>query len=92
MKANEGQQPENTLDTGMFVLGLLLGLAGGALAALFKVPQSGKRTREQLGETGDSLLNKLESVVPPDPVAEGLAEGKAAARRRQSELGLGRQL
>ncbi len=81
---------ENTLDTGMFVAGFMIGLLAGAVGALFKVPQSGRQTRQQIGETGDQIINKLESVVPPDPIAEGLAEGKAAARRRQSELGLNR--
>lgn len=85
----KNEQLENTLDTGMFVAGFVLGLLAGVIAALFKIPQSGKQTRQQLGETGDHLINKLESVVPSDPIAEGLAEGKAAARRRQSELGLG---
>ena len=83
-------QLENTLDTGMFVAGFLIGLLGGAVGALFKVPQSGRQTRQQISETGDQLINKLEAVVPSDPIAEGLAEGKAAARRRQSELGLDR--
>ncbi|MBI5669721.1 MAG: YtxH domain-containing protein [Chloroflexi bacterium] len=82
-------QIENTLDTGMFIAGFLVGLIGGGIAALFKVPQSGQQTRQQISATGDNIINKIESVVPSDPIAEGLAEGKAAARRRQSELGLG---
>jgi len=79
---------ENSLDTGMFIVGFVIGAFAGGIAALFKVPQSGRLTRQQIGETGDNLLNKLESAVPSDPIAEGLAEGKAAARRRQSELGI----
>lgn len=84
----KNNQLENTLDTGMFIAGFLFGLLAGGITALFKVPQSGQKTRQQISATGDNLMNKLESVVPSDPIAEGLAEGKAAARRRQSELGL----
>jgi gas vesicle protein len=83
------EQVEETLDTGAFLAGLMIGLAVGGLTALFKAPQSGRQTRDQLTQTGDTLVSKLEAVVPTDPIAEGLAEGKAAARRRQSELGLG---
>lgn len=84
----KNDQLENTLDTGTFILGFVVGLFAGGIAALFKVPQSGRLTRQKISEGGDTLLNKLESVVPSDPIAEGLAEGKAAARRRQTELGI----
>ena len=82
-------QIESTFDTRTFIAGFLIGILAGGVAALFKVPQSGQQTRQQISETGDNLLNKLESAVPSDPIADGLAEGKAAARRRQSELGMG---
>lgn len=85
----KNDQLENTLDTGMFVAGFVIGVLAGGITALFRVPQSGRLTRQKIGESGDNLINKLESVVPSDPIAEGLAEGKAAARRRQSELGIG---
>lgn len=82
---------ESTLDGGMLVFGLLLGLVVGGLVALFKVPVSGRAFRQQVTEsvtaTGQNIRSTVESVVPTDPVAESLAAGKAAARRR-AEFGL----
>lgn len=75
------------LDSGILVSGFVLGLLFGAVLALFKTPNR-SLIRQQLNETGENLRQKLESVVPSDPIAESLAEGKAAARRRRTELGL----
>jgi len=82
-----GTQDTPQIDAGAMLIGFLLGLVIGALAALFKVPQSGDATRQNLGQ---NLRTRLESVAPGDPIAESMAEGKAAARRRQEELGLKR--
>jgi gas vesicle protein len=75
----------------MLIVGLLLGLITGGLVALFKAPISGRQFREQVSEsvatTGQNIRSTVESVVPSDPVAESLAAGKAAARRR-AEFGL----
>lgn len=87
---NESDRRENPLDLGAVVGGFIVGLLVGGIMALFKAPQSGRKTRRQIEETGDQLLSKIEAAIPPDPIAEGLAEGKAAARRRQAELGLGK--
>jgi gas vesicle protein len=80
------------IDSGALIWGLLLGLIVGGLAALFKAPISGKAFREQVSEsvntTGQNLRSAVEAAVPADPVAESLAQGKAAARRRRAELGL----
>lgn len=86
---NESDRGENLLDLGAVVGGFIVGLLVGGIMALFKAPQSGRKTRRQIEETGDQLLSKIEAAIPPDPIAEGLAEGKAAARR-QAELGLGK--
>jgi hypothetical protein len=40
-----------------------------------------------VNETGQNLRAGIEAIVPTDPVAESMAEGKAAARRRLGELG-----
>lgn len=79
------------LDSGMLIFGILAGLLVGGLATLFNAPTSGLALRRQLAdsvsETGKNLRSNLEAVVPTDPVAESMAQGKAAARRRLAELG-----
>ncbi len=73
------------LDQGSVIAGLLMGLVLGAVVALFRVRRSGAETRQQLGE---GLRGQLEEAITiSDPVAESIAEGKAAARRRRAELG-----
>lgn len=81
--AQENHEPG--LDGGLLVSGFVIGLLVGAITALFN---GGSRARQGLLETGETLRDKLESIVPTDPIAESLAEGKAAARRRRAELGL----
>lgn len=76
----------NQLDNGMLFGGLILGVIVGGVVALFRTPRSGSEARQQITDSGDTLRNKLESVVS-DPLAESMAEGKAAARRRRLELG-----
>lgn len=74
------------LDVSTLIWGLLLGMIIGGAVAMFRAPRSGQETRQQLAESGQALREKL---TPVDPVTESLAEGKAAARRRRAELGLG---
>jgi len=81
--AQENHEPG--LDGDLLVSGFVIGLLVGAITALFN---GGSRARQGLLETGETLRDKLESIVPTDPIAESLAEGKAAARRRRAELGL----
>lgn len=81
--AQENHEPG--LDGGLLVSGFVIGLLVGAITALFN---GGSRARQGLLETGETLRDKIESIVPTDPIAESLAEGKAAARRRRAELGL----
>jgi len=78
---------DNNLDDGMLLGGFVIGLIIGGVAALFRTPRSGNDVRQQLVESGDNLRGKIESVIVSDPVAESMAEGKAAARRRRIELG-----
>jgi gas vesicle protein len=82
---NKDQPP---LDNGLLVVGFTLGVVVGGVFALFKAPGTGRRLRQQIADSGGNLRKQIESVVPSDPVAESLAEGKAAARRRRDELGL----
>ncbi len=71
------------------LIGLLIGLAG----ALWYLPKSGRRLGDSLvrmaRQTTRTLQTQVEAAVPSDPVAESIAQGKAAARRRRDELGLG---
>lgn len=79
------------LDSGSLAWGALIGLVLGGAAALFLTPRSGAETRQQISATGQELRTQLEDMVmPPDPLDESMAEGKAAARRRRAELGLGK--
>ena len=83
------KQPETGLHGGALVLGFVFGSVLGGLIALFLNPRSGSQTRQQLAETSNTLRVQLEeAVIPADPLTESLAEGKAAARRRRTELGL----
>jgi hypothetical protein len=86
-KLNPANDPNNSLDSGLLVSGFIFGLLVGGVFALFRTPKRGA-IRQQLSETGETLRQKIESVVPADPIAESLAEGKEAARRRQAELGM----
>ena len=72
----------------MLIFGLILGLAVGGIVTLFNAPKSGRAFRRQftssVSETGQTLRS---AIIPADPVAESMAEGKAAARRHLAELG-----
>jgi gas vesicle protein len=81
------------LDGGMLLWGMFFGLLAGGIATLLTAPKSGPAFRRQLRgsveQTTTTLRERAESIVPTDPVEESLAEGKAAARRRRAELGVG---
>ena len=81
------QNQESGLNSGMLIGGFVIGLIVGGVAALFRTPRSGNDVRQQIAESGDNIRGKLESVIVSDPLAESMAEGKAAARRRRIELG-----
>jgi gas vesicle protein len=71
------------------VWGFIWGLLAGALVGLFSARRSGPETRRELSRSGQALVSRIEeTVTPPDPVAESMAAGKAAARRRRADLGL----
>lgn len=78
---------ENSLDSGLLIGGFIIGLIVGGVAALFRTSRSGTEVRQQIVESGDNIRGKIESAIVTDPVAESMAEGKAAARRRRAELG-----
>lgn len=76
------------IDRAALSWGLIVGFLLGALYTLLKAPRSPQAVREQITETGAALRERIEAALPPDPIAQGLAEGRAAARRRRAELGL----
>ncbi|MGJ3240506.1 MAG: hypothetical protein ACFE0Q_17490 [Anaerolineae bacterium] len=60
--------------------GTLVGFFVGAIVWLLRVPKRGEETREEIVETGRTLIEH-------DPVKESLEEGKALAHRyHQREL------
>lgn len=68
--------------------GMFWGALVGGLLALFFAP----RLRighfvGRINQAEDSLRARLSETVLSDPVNEGIAQGKAAARRRLDELG-----
>ncbi len=67
------------------VIALMLGIIGGRLIARVKILRAGDAARKQLGE---NLQTRLTSGASVDHLAASVAAGKAAARRRQAELGL----
>lgn len=71
-------KPENQRsdwDASVILMGTIYGLIAGGLTALFTLPKSGIVLRR-------SVNNAIELARPRDIVADSLAEGKAAARRR----------
>jgi gas vesicle protein len=76
-------------DNGTLIFGIILGVIVGGLVALLKSPTSGILLNRQIGAPGQGVRSTLSAVIPRDPVAESMAEGKAAARRRMTELGQG---
>jgi gas vesicle protein len=78
---------------GAFIFGGIIGVIVGGIAALLGLPKSGRALRQQVASSAQDATRSLrataESALPSDPVAESIAQGKAAARRRLDELGLG---
>jgi hypothetical protein len=83
---------------GALFRGLLLGMFFGAVWGTLRGPRlrdslatlaaSRQRLNDAATQAGESLREKVETALPRDPVADGIAEGKAAARRRLAELGI----
>mgnify|MGYP001365151167 CR=1 FL=1 len=67
------------LDGEMLIWGTIYGLIIGGITALLTLPKSGLALRREVRE-------RVELAIPRDPVADSIAEGKAAARRRLEEM------
>lgn len=82
--------PAQTVDRGTFLFGAVAGAIIGTVLALLYAPVSGAALRHKVQSTAQDAENSIRAsvaaVVPQDPVAESIAEGKAAARRRRDEL------
>jgi hypothetical protein len=85
------RQNQTTVDRGSAIWGILLGLIVGGLVTLFKSPVHGlalrPRTRPSAQSINADIRYSSASVIPSDPVATSLEEGRAAARRRRADLG-----
>jgi gas vesicle protein len=83
------QNPRNERESnGSAIWGFVLGLLIGGFAALLGAPQSNKTMGQRVKRLSQTGHEKLENVTPADPLADSIAMGKAAARRRLEELGL----
>ncbi len=67
------------LDGEMLIWGTIYGLIIGGITALLTLPKSGLALRRE-------VRDRVELAIPRDPVADSIAEGKAAARRRLEEM------
>ncbi|MCU0514207.1 MAG: hypothetical protein MUE40_16750 [Anaerolineae bacterium] len=76
----DANTPPRLEDAAVF-RGFVLGALIGALLWWWRLPGSGPENRARLTGAGQSLRQQL---VPADPVAESLAEGKALAQRRRA--------
>lgn len=78
------------LNVSALVLGLICGALAGAVVGLFAAPRSGSEVRREISRTGQALVARIEeTVVAQDAMVESMEAGKAAARRRRADLGLG---
>ncbi len=86
---NDARPGQAGLDLSALGWGIVGGLIVGALAGLFASRRSGTETRREIARSGQALVSRIEeTVTPADPLAESMAAGKAAARRRRADLGL----
>lgn len=63
--------------------GFITGLIAGGLVTLFRGP----RIRLNLSQTRTQIAEAVQETFS-DPISESILEGKQAAQRRRSELGL----
>jgi gas vesicle protein len=70
--------------------GLALGLLAGAGLSLWFAPRSGANFRAwalgSVQRAAQRTRSRIEDAVPADPVAQSLAEGKEAARKRREGM------
>lgn len=49
------------MNTGKVILGIVAGAAAGAVVALLLAPEKGSKTRTQISQKGENILNSLKS-------------------------------
>ncbi len=69
---------------GSFVLGLLIGAAGGVTWAMLKAPQSGEQTRKQFQQTTDELRQEADRIV--STARTHLQEAKAEISQHAADI------
>jgi gas vesicle protein len=79
------------LDSGLLIAGMLMGLSIGGVVTLFTAPKNGiffrLKSARSVNDSGENMRPTIDALVAIDPVAQSMTEGKAAARRRLTELG-----
>lgn len=80
--------PRADVDRITLIWGFVFGALVGGVAALLGFPKQQKPPHQQVKAAALMLKDKLEAVVPTDPVEDSMSAGKAAAKRRRDELGL----
>lgn len=70
---------------GAVFTGFFWGVVIGGIIALLRGPRLNPN-RHNMAELQQELRGRIEAVIPGDPIAESIAEGKAAARRRLTEM------
>lgn len=93
MSENPEQKTSKALpdvDAHTLTWGAVIGLLLGGLITLLTAPKPKHfNPTGAISQVGENLRGQIESARPKDPLEESLAAGKAAARRRREELGLG---
>ena len=83
-------------DDNVMFSGFALGMFVGALIALFKAPRlklnqlikSNPDKADSVTDKANKRTNLITALTSVDPIEESIAQGKKAARRRRTELGL----
>ncbi len=72
----------------LFLLGIILGAAVGALTALLLTPCSGEELRRQLGERGAELGGQLEQLTDRGRIVlqENVRKAQEAVQEAQAKL------
>jgi len=73
---------------GALLTGLLLGGLIGAAIGVWKAPRSGADLRREILAQVGQVRGRAESAVLGERSADVIAEGKALAQQRQSQLAL----
>lgn len=72
------------MSTGKVVLGVLAGLAIGAIAGILLAPEKGSVTRKQIIDKGDDYVNKVKSKY--DGIVDSITEKFESTKKDAEDL------